>query len=85
MRSMATVSSLLRGHAGVLQRAGGRSRPHMVHVSVTLCRFDDKYRLEAYTGPFIPWERRLARTEIPGIQGRGFLASFLKQGLCQAS
>ena len=47
-----------------------------VHILVTLCRFDDKYRLEPKIGPFIPMERRLAYMEILEIQGRGFWSLF---------
>ena len=57
----------------------------MGDILATLCRFDHYYRPEAKTGPFIPMERRLARSGILEIQGRAFLASFLKQGVCQAS
>ena len=43
-----------------------------VHILVTLCRFDSFGGLRSYPGPFIPWERRLAEMEYPGIQGRDF-------------
>ena len=52
---------------------------------VTLCRFDDNMALHAKTGPFIPCERRLAKRVLLEIQGHGFPAGFLKQGLWQAS
>ena len=36
----------------------------------TLCRFDDFSVVGSYSGPFIPWERRIAHMEISRIQGR---------------
>ena len=72
---------------GGIDRAAAVGRPRAPNygILVTLCRFDDKLGLVAYLGPFIPCERRLAHMEIPGIQGRAYEASFLKQGVWQAS
>ena len=42
----------------------------------TLCRFDHKPKGTLKTGPFIPWQRRLAIMEILRIQGRGFMTGF---------
>ena len=51
---------------------GGRG----VYILVTLRRFDSFPWVEAYSGPFIPCERRLADPEIWEIQGRDFTLSF---------
>ena len=64
---------------------GGIDRQRVVHIPVTLCRFDSKPASGSKPGPFIPSERRLAYIEISGIQGRDIRPRFLKQGLCQAS
>ena len=47
------------------------STPDM-HILVTLRRFDHKYCRRSYSGPFIPWERRLPIMEILEIQGHDF-------------
>ena len=62
-------SAVLRGYVTV----PGSSD---VHVSVTLCRFDDKVASRSKSGPIIPCERRLAYLEILEIQGHGFLRAF---------
>ena len=41
-----------------------------VHILVTLCRFDHISMANAYSGPFIPCERRLAISLFLEIQGR---------------
>ena len=64
---------------------GGIARTQCSALLATLCRFDHIYRPKANTGPFIPWERRLAQTGFMEIQGRDLLMLFLKQGLWQAS
>ena len=50
-------------------RRGYCTVPRVVHIPVTLRRFDDKLGPRSKTGPFIPSERRLADMEILGIQG----------------
>ena len=42
----------------------------------TLCRFDHEPWGDAYLGPFIPWERRLAYMGFLEIQGRDLWAGF---------
>ena len=66
---------------GGIVPCGSGDRPRatqIVHIWVTLCRFDDKPWYGSYSGPFIPCQRRLADMEILGIQGRDFLAGFLR-------
>ena len=50
--------------------------PVMVHILVTLCRFDSKPGPHALLGPFIPCERRLAISLFLEIQGRDFWTGF---------
>ena len=54
----------------------GRERYPKYDILVTLCRFDDKLARGSNSGPFIPCQRRLAKTEILEIQGRGFRSPF---------
>ena len=51
-----------------------------VHISVTLCRFDDNMALASNSGPFIPCERRLAISGNLRIQGRGLWTGFFEIG-----
>ena len=57
--------------------SGDRARDPLTRALLaTLCRFDDKLGPKPLLGPFIPWERRLAKVEILEIQGRGFQRPF---------
>ena len=63
---------------GGIDRAAAGNRPQAsvcAHL-VTLRRFDDKTMGRSKSGPFIPWERRLADMRILEIQGRAFGAGF---------
>ena len=48
----------------------------MVYILVTLRHFDSKPRRVVKNSPLIPWERRLAKTEILEIQEVTFGARF---------
>ena len=55
-----------------------------VYTLSTLRRFDIKHRPMVKYGPLIPWERRLAKSEIWENQEVTFRTRFGKQGLWEA-
>ena len=74
MRSVAQ-KQLVCVHRGGICATPSRTCPG-VYIQATLRHFDTKVSLRPKTGSLIPWERRLAKTEISIFQEVIFRARF---------